>query len=244
MKKCPQCGVSQEEHNIECQNCGIVFEKFLARQRIISEEGVVYETRLIEEQRGSGELLFHVNSDEPHFYLYGRIALFLLFFILGWRVIFSTIESNFVGESFLHLINTPFHEAGHILFSPFGQFMKTLGGSLNQLLIPLICSIVFLIRTKDPFASAIALWWFGENFMDIAPYINDARALELPLLGGNTGGDSPYGFHDWEYILTETGWLQYDHLLAYFSYKLRTALMLVSFMWAGYLLAKQYKTSK
>jgi hypothetical protein len=32
------------------------------------------------------------------------------------------------------VINLPFHEAGHILFSPFGDFLMTLGGSLTQVL--------------------------------------------------------------------------------------------------------------
>lgn len=77
--------------------------------------------------------------------------------------------------------------------------------------------------------------------MDIAPYINDARALSMPLLGGNTGRTSPYGFHDWEYILTELGLINYDHILADFSCKIGTLLMITSFVWGGYLLFKQYK---
>ena len=69
--------------------------------------------------------------------------------------------------------------------------MTSLGGSLGQLLMPLICLIVFLIKTKDAFAVSVSLWWFGENFMDLASYINDARARKLMLLGGNTGRNAP-----------------------------------------------------
>ena len=43
-------------------------------------------------------------------------------------------------NSFLHLINLLFHEAGHIIFSPFGQFMTMLGGSLMQVLVPIVCA--------------------------------------------------------------------------------------------------------
>jgi len=62
--------------------------------------------------------------------------------------------------------------------------------------------------------------------MDLAPYVNDARSLTLPLLGGNTGRTSPYGFHDWEFILRETKLLRYDHVLANATNALGTLLMI------------------
>jgi hypothetical protein len=77
--------------------------------------------------------------------------------------------------------------------------------------------------------------------MDLAPYINDARSLTLPLLGGNTGRTSPYGFHDWEFILQETKWLRYDHVLAKSADIFGTFLMILAFIWGGYILFKQYK---
>ena len=91
----------------------------------------------------------------------------------------------------------------------FGQFIGSLGGTLGQLLVPVICGIA-LLRRHDTFGASVCLWWFGENFLDIAPYMADARAGELPLLGGNYGKSSPYGFHDWEFILGETGLLAWD----------------------------------
>ena len=77
--------------------------------------------------------------------------------------------------------------------------------------------------------------------MDIAPYINDARDQELLLLGGITGKEADYGYHDWEYILNEIGLIRYDHLLAHLADKWGTLLMFASFAWAGYVLFKQYK---
>ena len=77
--------------------------------------------------------------------------------------------------------------------------------------------------------------------MDIAPYINDARNQELVLLGGITGKEADYGVHDWEFILNEIGLLRYDHTLAHLADKFGTVLMLISFVWAGYLLFKQFK---
>ena len=84
-------------------------------------------------------------------------------------------------SSVLHGVNLVFHEAGHVLFLPFGPFLRTLGGSLMQLLVPVICLIALLRENKDRFGASLALWWAGENLLDLAPYIADARALELVL---------------------------------------------------------------
>jgi hypothetical protein len=66
--------------------------------------------------------------------------------------------------------------------------------------------------------------------------------LSLPLVGGNFGHSSPYGFHDWEYLLTESGLLAYDHLIARLCLIAGTVIFLVSFAWAGILLFKQLKS--
>ena len=173
----------------------------------------------------------------------GRILLLVVLLLLSWKFIFASIASNTAGNSFLHLVNTPFHEAGHVLFRPFGRFITSLGGTLGQLLMPLICTVVFLMQTRDTFAAAVGLWWFGENFLDIAPYIGDARAGVLPLLGGNTGHSSPYGFHDWEFILTETGLRSYDKIFAGMAHGIGSALMILALAWAGYILWKTYNES-
>ena len=135
--------------------------------------------------------------------------------LLSWwtvRFVAHPLDGDFVGASFLHLINLPFHEAGHILFSPFGSFMMSLGGSLTQVLIPLVCAGSF-VKREDWFATAACLWWAGQNLIDLAPYIADARALQLVLLGGFTGAQVEG--HDWEAILTALGWLRYDRSLGY-----------------------------
>lgn len=195
-----------------------------------------------------------MNSKLKNFFLYvpldisfinflGRILLLVVLLLLSWKFIFASIASNTAGNSFLHLVNTPFHEAGHVLFRPFGRFITSLGGTLGQLLMPLICTVVFLVQTRDTFAAAVGLWWFGENFLDIAPYIGDARAGVLPLLGGNTGHSSPYGFHDWEFLLTETGLLGYDKIFARMAHGIGSAFMLLALAWAGYILWKIYDES-
>jgi hypothetical protein len=176
-------------------------------------------------------------SDKMTFY--GRAVVLFALVWWGCRFIVIPLETNYSGESFLHLINLPFHEAGHLIFRPFGRFMMFLGGSLGQILMPVICLGTFLVKTRDPFGASVALWWTAENFMDIAPYINDARALDLMLLGGVTGKETDG--HDWENILGMLGWLQYDHRIAHLCYNFGILLMLASFVWSSALLFRHYR---
>jgi len=183
--------------------------------------------------------LIESDSATDSFTLVGRAAVFLLLVWWGCKFIVTPLETNYTGESVLHLINLPFHEAGHLIFMPFGRFMMFLGGSLGQLLMPIICLGTFLVKTRDPFGASVSLWWTAENFMDIAPYINDARAMDLILLGGVTGKETDG--HDWNNLLTMLGWLESDHRLAHLSYNFGIALMVASLVWDGWLLLRHYR---
>jgi hypothetical protein len=157
-----------------------------------------------------------------------------------WSLARASIESNAVGASFLHLINLPFHEAGHVIFMFFGRFLMTLGGSLMQLLVPAALTLVFLTRHRDPFGAAVTFWWFGENLLDLAPYINDARALELVLLGGRTGKEVEG--HDWERILWDLGLLAHDHTIARLAHFIGGVIMLLACAWAATLVIRQWRS--
>lgn len=149
--------------------------------------------------------------------LFGRLFLYIGLLLWGWKFLTVPMVDNYVGGSLMHLINLPFHEARHLVFRPFGRFMHVLGGSLGQLLMPWICVMVLLFHQRDAFGASVALWWLAESWMDLAPYINDARDLNLMLLGGVTGKEVE-DYHDWEYILRSLGWLPYDHILAHVAY--------------------------
>ena len=62
--------------------------------------------------------------------------------------------------NFLHLINLVFHEAGHVIFGFFGRFVAVLGGSVNQVLVPAVCTGVFLARRQYG-SAAVTLFWTG-----------------------------------------------------------------------------------
>jgi hypothetical protein len=101
----------------------------------------------------------------------------------------------------LDALNLAVHETGHLLFLPFGEFMHFLGGTLFQLLMPLLFVLHFA-RRGDRFAAHVVLWWVAQSLWNVSVYAADARSQALPLVGG--------GEHDWAYLLGRLGWLQYD----------------------------------
>ena len=136
---------------------------------------------------------------------------------------------------FLHSINLLVHEAGHVVFRIFGnRVIISLGGSLFQCIVPLIFFFALWIKPRDLFGASIALWWAFENVMDVVPYVADALPMKLHLINGVTGAESPYGAHDWNYVLGETGhlvhYLQIAHTLSIIG-KVGIA---VSILWAAW----------
>ena len=179
--------------------------------------------------------------------LLGRAIFWIALFLLSWSVVLAPIERSQVVPSFVHLIlsrvNLVFHEAGHVIFSPLGQFMGTLGGSLLQVLVPAICMAAFLTRHLNPFGASACFWWMGQSMCELAPYINDARAQRMILLGGVTGRDVP-GYHDWNNILSQMGLLKWDHTLGRLAHLSGSVLIVVALIWGAYLLHAQYRLAK
>jgi hypothetical protein len=186
--------------------------------------------------------ILEVRSGESVWVIAVKTVFMLVLAIWGLRLASQPIVSNAVGESFLHLINLPFHEAGHIFFTPFGRFIQILGGTLGQLIIPAIVTGTFIYQ-RQPYSAAIGMWWLGESFMDIAPYIDDARAGQLMLLGGVTGSEVE-DYHDWEGILSRLGMMQYDHALARVAFTMGFLIMLTALCWGGYILWREYGLRK
>ncbi len=171
--------------------------------------------------------------------LMGRGLLLLLLLFMSLPLLFGDPSSDAIMNHFLHNVSLPIHEAGHVVFGLFGWFIGVLGGSLMQLLVPALFAAAFLLPGKDALGAAVCTWWLAHNFMDIAPYIADARAQQIMLLGGVTGRDVP-GYHDWNTILAHLGWLQHDRLLATISYDVGRVLMVGALVWGVYLLVLQH----
>ena len=165
-------------------------------------------------------------------------GLFLGLLALWWlRLLFVPCHGEGLMRSVLHLIDLPFHEAGHVIFMPFGDFMHVLGGTLGQLLVPFMVLCVFL-RQGQPFGAAVSAWWLGQSFLDCAPYIDDARAGVLQLISGEIGQEDRES-HDWWNLLHRTGLLGQDHAIARACWLVGVTLMLAALVWGAYILWRQ-----
>ncbi len=115
--------------------------------------------------------------------------------------------SSFTASAVWYLI-IGWHELGHIICMPFGMFIMMAGGSIWQVLVWALIAAVLLFRrriTQGLLAWAVA----GHSLINLSRYIGDARARKLPLLFGL---DSTH--HDWWYLLSHTGLLNFDSLFA------------------------------
>ena len=101
-------------------------------------------------------------------------------------------------------ITLAFHEMGHVIFNFAGHFIGSLMGSGMQVLVPIIVIILFL-RQPDYFGVAVGGFWLSFSLFELANYVADARAMDLPLVGFT---DDPE--HDWHYLLSTTHLLQLD----------------------------------
>ena len=100
--------------------------------------------------------------------------------------------------------------------------------------------VALIVTSNDTFGASVGLWWLGQSLMDCAPYIADARALQLQLVGGGTGADRP-GAHDWENILLDLNMIQHDTKIAAVVHVLGALVMLVAFAWGAYILLQQHR---
>ncbi len=254
-RACPKCGFEQSLENMDCRGGGVIFSKLVDPPEV-DEESRGYPG--IEQWRSrpegdSGNLLSQVLDriltlpSNPHS---GTVAahavIWLALLVFGWSFLSTDLIRSEMAPSLPHFIlsrvNLVFHEAGHVVFRPFGSFMTTLGGSLLQVLVPLMCTVVFLTRHLEPFSASVTLWWTGQSLVDLGPYINDASVQQLTLLGGVTGRDRP-GYHDWNNLLGQLGMLHHDHSLAKLAHFSGCALIVLALAWGLYLVFSQWKTT-
>ena len=243
---CPKCKYARQPTDTAdagtCPSCGLVFAKWVQRQ--LGAEPMPKRVRAAESETDQSATLLarltYVDEHTDDIAFWGRVAIYVVFFVWGWYFIWLDFRGNEIGESFMHRVNLVFHEAGHMIFMLFGRFMQVLGGTLGQLIMPLVVMGALVLKNRDNFGGSIGLWWFGQSLMDCAPYINDARDLQLMLLGGGTGADRP-GVHDWENILTTLGLLQHERSIAWMADALGSVTVMLALAWGGYILYLQYR---
>ena len=116
----------------------------------------------------------------------GLLAIYVAWLVVGYRY------------HFIDGVNLLIHEAGHVLFSPLGQVIGVLGGTLLQLAFP-VAFVVHFTRRGRTVEALVCGVWAAESLMYTALYMGDAVRQELPLVGGH--------LHDWNFLLGRAGLL-------------------------------------
>ncbi len=166
-----------------------------------------------------------------------RVVLLVVFAAWGLVLMRLDYRNGEIANTFLHRPLLVFHEAGHVIFMPFGEWVSVLGGSLGQLLMPLLLAGALLLKNRDPFGAAIGMWFFGVSLLDLAPYMFDALEPRMMLLSGRTGED---GGHDWIYLFGSLGLLTKAQLIGALTHKLGALVLLLALAWGAWLLWRQY----
>lgn len=246
-EKCPKCNAALDPGDAEaserCPACGLVFTKYFHAQRGKAARAAEPGAERVTDLPALLAWVLYVPARVNSMSSYGRCAACLFFFVWGWRLYTLDVGDADILGSFMHLILLPIHEAGHLLFIPFGRFMTVLGGSLLQVLLPLVLMAAFVFgfggSRRDNFAASLMLWWAAVSIIDLAPYIWDAFDPKMMLLGGKTGAESDG--HDWQNILGDLGLIKRAHQIAGMAHTLGLVVMLVAYAWGAALLYLQFQ---
>lgn len=134
--------------------------------------------------------------------------------LVAWLVFYCVFLYQAArGGTFPQLMDgvfVPIHEGGHLLFRFFGEFVSIAGGTILQLLVPILLASYFLFHRQAQ-GVAFCLFFMFEQFLPISTYMADARAQDLPLLTVGSGEDV---IHDWNYLFGALGVLDHDIQIA------------------------------
>jgi len=130
------------------------------------------------------------------------------------------------------------HEMGHVIFSPFGEWVMVAGGSVTQLAGPVIAALL-LARQRDRYGVAVVGTWLAYSLTNLATYIGDATAQALPLVSlGDTAE------HDWNYLLGTADLLRFDTRIATLVRDLGALVLLASAIIAARDIARRLRMAR
>lgn len=259
MDVCPKCAYQRQAKDadpfVECPRCGIVFAKYARyhqepaaeppKQAEDVEEAVTDEPTVPWYLRLKDRLM--ELPEQPDKTVLMAQALVLAVMVLwGIRLISYKVITAEINYSFLHNVDLPIHEFGHVLFRPFGQWMTYLGGSLFQCLLPALIGVAFIWKQRNPFGAAFCLWWTGENLVDVAPYIYDAKLMAMPLVGewNDEVAEMHVLRHDWHNILEPLGLVDAGPHIGVAVHTLGAGIMALACLWGGRWLWQAWKQSE
>jgi len=237
LERCPKCRhaplPADQAFPVECPGCGVILARL---GEVPARASAISSARTAGRGAGLRAWLWHVPDRVDATAFKGRVALLAVFALWGLRLSWMDYRDGEMMTSFIHGPLLVFHEAGHVLFRLFGEWVAVLGGSLFQVLLPLVLSGALLWKNRDPFGASIGLWLAGVSVMDVAPYMYDAWEPRLTLLGGGTGNDS---FHDWIYLFDSMNQLHHAQRTGATAHAVGVAIVLLAIAWGAGVLRLQ-----
>ena len=144
-----------------------------------------------------------------------RVGLVVMCVYAAWLVFFYRYH-------WVDGINLLIHEAGHLVFSLFGETLGVLAGPALQLAVPFYITFR-LWRRGEAVPAAVSALWSAESLMYTAEYMGDANRLALPLIGGHP--------HDWRLLLDRAGALESAEEIGFALHVLASAAALGAVWW-------------
>ena len=235
---CPKCGhaplPADQSLPAACPACGIVLAKFAAPPAPAARADAADDEPAGPALAG---WLFHVPAEIAKANFYARCAILAAVTLYTFRFFRETdIFYGDIGGHLLWLLITPWHEAGHVIFRPFGQFMTILGGTLMQHLFPVVLGAALLVKGRNPFGAALCFWLLGYSVIYTAWYMHDAGDPQGMMLNGQSSAETDG--HDFINIFSYMGgwWLLKATSIGVFVWRIGQAVMLAGLAWGAYML--------
>lgn len=246
--RCPKCGhqplPADQAFPADCPACGVILARVRERLQHAAPAPVLrpdiapgpLETSPADETPWPARLMGEGTAPVDSLTFGSRCAILAWLAVWGLLLARDDPRTGEIGSSFLHGPLLVFHEAGHFLFRPLGEWMAVAGGTLGQLLMPVVLGGALLWRNRDPFGAAVALWLLGVSLLDCAPYCYDALEPQLTLLSGQVG---EAGGHDWIFLLGTTHLLERAQSIGLGIRAGGVVVVLVAVAWGGCVLWRQ-----
>lgn len=139
-------------------------------------------------------------------WLYGLAWIFFVYLFISLLQFKAEDPGNIILAG-MYLINFGIHEISHLVMMFFPPIFVAAAGSIGEIGFTLLL-LYAALKQKAYFAACFATLWVMLGFISVGRYMADARTQLLPLIGpGETVK------HDWHFVFSELGWLEYDTLL-------------------------------
>ncbi|MDR0480443.1 MAG: hypothetical protein LBG66_01000 [Gallionellaceae bacterium] len=138
-------------------------------------------------------------TDWPPLSMVEIVALSLLAAWIVWQHFLG-------GQGWVFLLDNAtlaLHEAGHPVIGMLSNRLMVYGGTIFQLLFPIMFAVYFR-RQRMADGWAASLIWLAASLMNVGEYMRDARDRVLPLTNPNEDA------HDWAEIFGRWGLLAQD----------------------------------